>query len=467
VGDHRNQALLEVVGAGKLVPVVPDGSRRYVNLDWAASAPALTVVADAVAAFLPWYSSVHRGAGFASVVSTEAYEAARHTVAGFVVARADDVVIFTRNTTDSMNLMASALPPGGRVLAFESEHHANLLPWRNAGEYLPIPGSPDEALASLRAALAAPGARATETTLVAVTGASNVTGELWPVADIVAIAHEYGARVVVDAAQLAPHRAIDMTALDVDYLAFSGHKLYAPYGAGVLVGRRDWLAVAPPYLAGGGAVQFVTTEEVLWSEPPERHEAGSPNVVGAVALAAACRELQRVGMAAVAEHERALLARARDALADVPGLAAYGLWDDNAERIGVLTFNVEGIDHALLAAALSAEHAVGVRHGCFCAHPLMLRLLAVGAACAEEIRTGMRQGENLHIPGAVRMSVGAGASADDIDALAAALHAIAARGPQWHYEMSSTGDEYLPVPDPRPRPLAVSLNATGGDRRAS
>ena len=245
----RPSADLRIVGQGLMVPLVTGGVRRYANLDHAASAPCLVAVKEAVDALLPWYSSVHRGAGFPSRVATAAYEGARDAVLDFVGARAGDTVVFTRHTTEAINVLANALPEDADVVVFAAEHHADLLPWlRGRATVLPVPASPEEALDLLDHALVA--ARG-GVGLVAVTGASNVTGEIWPYPEIAEIAHRHGARVLLDAAQLAPHRPIDMAATGVDYLAFSGHKLYAPFGAGVLVGRPDWLAAREPLLAGG------------------------------------------------------------------------------------------------------------------------------------------------------------------------------------------------------------------------
>ena len=238
--------LVRLVGADTEVPLVTGGTRRYVNLDYAASAPALQAVHDAVEELLRWYSSVHRGAGFKSRASTAAYEGARESIRRFVNARDDDAVIITRNTTDSINLLAGTLPEGTHVVAFAGEHHANLLPWKRIGvRYLPVPETPAEMLEQLETTLRdLP--HCEDPHLVAATGASNVTGEIWPVAEIARVAHQYGARLLVDAAQLAPHAPIDMQRDGIDYLALSGHKLYAPYGAGALIGERDWLSAGDP-----------------------------------------------------------------------------------------------------------------------------------------------------------------------------------------------------------------------------
>jgi selenocysteine lyase/cysteine desulfurase len=432
-----------VVGAGVRVPLVTGRWVEYANLDLAASAPALQTVADHVAQALPLLSSVHRGAGYLSQVSTGLLERARECVGEFVGARETDAVVLTRNTTDALNLLARAVP--GAVLCLDVEHHANLLPWR-AGTHRTITAGPtvEQTLADLAAAL-----RATPTALLTVTGASNVTGEVLPLARIAELAHASGARVAVDAAQLAPHRTVDLAATGVDYVALSGHKLYAPYGAGALVGRRDWLDVAAPYLAGGGAVARVDLHEAAWQPAPHRHEGGTPNVLGAVALAQACRTLAPVlrGGAGPA-HERALLDRLAAGLATVPGLTPLRIWPDSTDRVAVASFTLAGHSAGSVAAYLSAEHGIGVRDGRFCAHPLLARLC--GKADGPD-------GDDT----AVRASIGLGTTAEHVDRLVAALHRLVGRGATWTY--TATGGRWAPVPDPRdPDPLGVGLPGTTG-----
>ncbi len=412
------------------------------NLDYAASTPAMVAVWDAVEAFMPFYSSVHRGSGHKSQVSTAAFEDARLTVAEFAGARGGDAVVFVRNTTEAINVLSAALPPGTRVLASAVEHHSNLLPWRRHDlRLLPCAGSADELLEACEREL-----RSARTDLVAVTGASNVTGEVWPVAELAGLAHAHGARLFVDAAQLAPHRAVDLAATGIDFLALSGHKLYAPFGAGALVGDRRALRSRAPLLQGGGAIELVTFDDVIWADAPERHEAGSPNVVGVVALAAACRALLDLGMDAVAAHERALAERLWDALPGVPGLRRLTLWPEAADRVGVATFTVEGYRHPLLAAVLSAEHAIGVRHGCFCAHLLMARLLGVPDGELERLGAELRAGLRPSLPGAVRASIGLGTTPGDVDRLVEALREIALSGPRARYQHVAGLDEYHPEP---------------------
>jgi len=428
--------LADVVGAGLDVPLVTGGSARYVNLDYAASAPALRAVADQVTELLPLYSSVHRGAGYASAVCTSAYEAARATLAAFTGARQDDVVIFTRNTTDALNLLATAVP--GPVVHLDIEHHANLLPWHARGARA-VEARAVEARATLPETLRAVRDELARTpaALLAVTGASNVTGECLPLAELAGLAHAHGARIAVDGAQLVPHRRVDLAASGIDYLAFSGHKIYAPFGAGVLIGRGDWLDAAPPYLAGGGAVRQVRLGATDWAASPARHEGGTPNVIGAVALAAACRFIDSLPAGAVQAHEEFLTGRLVSGLAAIDGVRTLRLWPGSGKegRIGVVTFTVDGWPAQHVAQYLSAEHGIGVRDGRFCAHPLLARLTTASA-----VPDGA----------AVRASLGLGSRAADVDRLVGALGALRAQGPSWAY--ADAADGFAPRPDPRVLP---------------
>ncbi|CCH34125.1 aminotransferase class V-fold PLP-dependent enzyme [Actinosynnema sp. NPDC047251] len=424
-------ALPRVVGASLRVPLVTGERVEYANLDHAASAPCLEQVRDAVDELLPWYASVHRGAGFASQVSTRVYEQARDSVRRFLGARPSDTVVFTRNTTDSLNLLARSLPRHTSVVLFDTDHHAALLPWRGPNVHrLTTPATPAGAVRELDRALRATpeGPR-----LVVVTGASNVTGEVWPVAELAAVARRHGARIALDAAQLAPHRPVDLRALDVDYAVLSGHKVYAPFGTGVLVGRADWLQAADPYLVGGGATARVTDHGdrlgVAWSAVPERHEAGSPNVVGVHALAVACDVLGRHWEQTTA-HERELLARLRAGLATVPGAHELSIFGSDQDRVGVVSFVVTGQDVGFLAAALSAEHGIGVRDGAFCAHVAVHRLT-----------DGKR---------ALRASLGLGSTAEHVDRFVAALRSLVVEGSRWPYRI--VDGRWVPENDERALP---------------
>ncbi|WP_245252155.1 aminotransferase class V-fold PLP-dependent enzyme [Streptomyces sp. KCTC 0041BP] len=429
-------APLAVLGRDVTVPLVTGGEVSYAALDYAASAPALQRVWDDVAAYAPYYGSVHRGAGYLSQLSTDLFEQSRVTVAEFLDCRPGDQVVFTRSTTDSLNLLAAVLPAGCQVFVFETEHHASLLPWTNARvTYLNAPRTPAEAVATLERALA--GRDPHGPALVCVTGASNVTGELWPVKELAAAAHAHGARIVLDAAQLAPHHPVSVRELDVDWVAFSGHKLYAPFGSGVLAGRADWLQEAEPYLAGGGASRKVARREdggveVEWHTTAARHEAGSPNVIGVYSIASACRALTEAGFESLVERERHLIAKVREGLAEVPAVRVLSLFGDDAPRVGVISFVVDGWNSSHFAAALSAEYGIGVRDGLFCAHPLVRTLLgsepqAQGECGAPEAAPGER---SLN---AIRVSFGAGTPDEHVERFVRAVGELVADGAKWQY----------------------------------
>lgn len=424
--DSVNCAALERVSSeGLQVPLVGGETREYANFDYAASAPALGQVADTLAQLLPYYASVHRGAGYASRYSTDIYENARDSVSRFVNSDADQVVIFTRNTTDSLNLLARCVP--GDTVVLDVEHHANFLPWEHQGRrVVRAADTIAETLRRLTAELCSKPAA-----LLAVTGASNVTGEVLPLAELAAIAHQCGARIAVDAAQLAPHRRIDLRRTGIDYLAFSGHKLYAPFGAGVLVGRRDWLDAAPPYLAGGGAVRRVTENTVQWAVSPQRHEAGSPNVLGAAAIAAACDALCALDPHATSAHEAQLASQLRAGLAAIPGVRPLRVFADSTDCVGIVAFTIDGHEPGRIAAFLSAEHGIGVRDGRFCAHPLLAR---------------------LGIDSAVRASIGLGTSAAQVRRLIDAVAQYVQSGPRWAYELHD--GHWNPAPETRQFPGA-------------
>jgi selenocysteine lyase/cysteine desulfurase len=420
---------VSLVGADAVVPCVDGSERPYRDLDCAASTPAFPVVADRVAEFLPWYSSVHRGAGYKSRRATADYEAARDEVHRFAgrAAGGDDVVILVRNTTEAINHLAYRLnlQPDDVVATTVVEHHANILPWGRVARRRWVECGPDGTFGVEDVAAVLD--ESPRPAVLAVTGASNVTGWIPPVAEICAEAHDRGIPVVLDAAQVAPHRPLPV---EPDVVAFSGHKLYAPFGGGALVGPRRWFESGDPFLAGGGAVDLVDLDEVIWTEPPEREEAGSPNVVGAVALGAAMRELRRIGWDAVHDHEAALSAQLQEGLRHIEGVSVLGPEPrSGADLLAVTAFTVEGMHHALVAARLSAEFAVGVRHGCFCAHPYLIRLLGVGTEGVARARAAVRRGDRRSIPGAVRASCGLGTSSEDVEALLQAVRALAGGEP--------------------------------------
>ncbi len=435
-------------------PVLSGKRLPYLNLDNAASTPALKHVQDTVNAFLEIYSSVHRGTGFKSQVSTHAYEAAREQMLHFVGAHPrEHVCIFGKNTTEAINKLARRFPYTPQknvVLVSQMEHHSNDLPWRAAAEVVHIGLLPDGRLDEnhFDALL---NEYAGKIALVAVSGASNVTGYLNPIHRLAQKAHAAGAQIMIDCAQLAPHRRIDMLSPDdpahLDYVAIAAHKMYAPFGSGALIGRKEIFTVGDPDLRGGGQVEIVTVDRVVWSQPPEREEAGSPNTVGAIAMAAAAAQLEAIGMETIAAHEAELTAYALQRLVEIPGIHIYG--DPNPQtadqRLGVIPINLEGMPHFLVAAILGHEFGIGVRNGCFCAHPYLLHLLGYDENEAERIRQQMITGDRRNAPGMVRISFGLYNTLSDIDRLMDALHAIRTGRYQGQYVQDTTSGEFHPT----------------------
>jgi selenocysteine lyase/cysteine desulfurase len=441
----RNPWREQIVGLRERFPLLDGRLAPYVNLDNAASTPPLKEVLDAVQRFLPYYSSVHRGRGFKSRVSTAAYDEAHEAIARFVGADTTrSTVIFGKNTTEAINKLAFRypLPPGSVVLSTAMEHHSNDLPWRARALVLRAgvtrEGRLDEG--HFDQLLARFGERVR---LVAVSGASNVTGFLQPVHRLARKAHAVGARILVDAAQLAPHRPIDVKPDDdpehLDYVALSAHKMYAPFGTGALVGRRDTFLEGAPEYPGGGTVEVVTPTEVQWAGLPDREEAGSPNVVGAVAMAAAARTLMAEGMENVARHEAALTAYALERLRSVPGITLYGESDPEriGDRVGVISFNLRSAHHALVAAILGYEAGIGVRSGCFCAQSYVAGLLGLEASDRFRRRSNR--------PGMVRVSFGIYNTAEDVDAVVIMLRRIAENDYDGEYYLLPETGELVPA----------------------
>ena len=440
---------VRLVGDDLVVPCLDGIERPYLSLDSAASTAALPAVAERVTEFLPWYSSVHRGAGYKSQMATAAYEEARAAALAFAGRTGtDDIAIICRNTTEAINHLAYRLrlAPSDVVVTTVAEHHANLLPWARLGSarrFVECDLSGRFTVADVVAVLEdGPRPR-----LLAITGATNVTGWLPPIDEIIDAAHERGVPVLVDAAQLAAHRPMPATA---DFVAWSGHKMYAPFGAGILIGPRSTFTEGDPFLAGGGAVDLVDLDEVVWTDPPEREEAGSPNVIGAVALGAAIGELESIGWPAITAHEQELAGPLRSAHAAVPGVRLLGPPLDEP-TLAVAAFVVDDVPHALVAARLSAEFGIGVRHGCFCAHPYLVRLLGLGADEIASYRADVLAGDRTRIPGAVRASAGLSVTLSEIDRFVAAVTVVAdGSPPPVAYRQDPATGDFWPEGDQAP-----------------
>jgi cysteine desulfurase/selenocysteine lyase len=358
--------------------------KPLVYLDSAASAQKPRAVIDVMTRFYEEdYANIHRGVHFLSMRATEAFEGARAKVARFLNAAKADEIVFTRNATEAINLVAQSwgrknLGPGDEIVLTELEHHANIVPWQilRAEKGFEIKVAPIDDTGQIRledmAELIGP-----KTRLVAVSHMSNALGTILPVREIVRMARSHGAVVLVDGCQAAVHRQVDVQALDADFYAFSGHKLYGPTGIGVLYGKYALLDAMPPYQGGGDMIDRVTFARTTFKEPPHRFEAGTPAIAEAVGLATAIDYLADLGPG-VADHEDDVLAYATAQLSAIDGVTIHGT---AAEKGAILSFTIAGA-HAHDVATILDQQGIAVRAGHHCAHPLMDRLGVTATARA-------------------------------------------------------------------------------------
>lgn len=415
-----------VVGVDEKVPLINGKRVTGINFDNGATTPPLISVMDAVNRFVPWYSSVHRGIGYKSRLSSQIYENGREVVGDFVGADPKrDVVIFTNNTTQAINKAAKKLgEKGGKevVLSTVMEHHSNDLPWRDKFyvDYIGIDGDGRLDMEDLERKLKKYEGKVK---LVTMAGVSNVLGYINPIHKAARIAHQYGAKIFIDGAQLVPHTYVDMKSHrdpeHIDFLAFSAHKLYAPFGIGVLIGPKE-VFNGEPSDPGGGTVKFVTREEVVWNHPPQNEEGGSPNVIGVVALVQAIKNLRAIGMETIEAYEKQLTQYTIYKLSQIPDIEIYGDVYNIKDRLGIISFNVKGIPHQVTALSLSYEGGIAVRNGCFCAQPYVQALLKLSK---EEVKAYIKD-ESRSRPGMVRISLGLYNTFQEIDRLAALLSCI-------------------------------------------
>jgi cysteine desulfurase/selenocysteine lyase len=386
----------------------PSRGKRLAYLDTASSAQKPRAVLDAVAEFgAHSYANIHRGVYELSALATQRYEAARARVARFLGAAEPREIVFVRNTTEAINLVAASwgrrhVNAGDEVLITAMEHHANLVPWQMLCEergarlrVAPITDAGELDLAAFEAALSE------RTKLVAVAHVSNALGTLNPVAELARLAHARGARVLVDGAQAAPRLPVDVRALGCDFYAFSGHKTYGPTGIGALWGRANLLDAMPPYQTGGGMIASVTFEKTSFAPIPERFEAGTPAICEAVGLAAALDYLDALGLAAIERHEADLLAFGTELLREIPGVRLIGT---ARQKTGVLSFVASGV-HAHDLGTILDQEGVAIRAGHHCAQPLMAR---------------------FGVPATARASLGLYNDREDLERLAAAVRSAIA-----------------------------------------
>jgi cysteine desulfurase/selenocysteine lyase len=408
--DHRQRgvARFDPAGARRDFPILqpdPDG-KRLVFLDSAASAQKPQCVIDAISdCYSHGYANIHRGVYALSAQATAMFEGVRQTVQRFIGASEAREIIFVRNTTEAINLVAATygrvnLERDDEVLITTMEHHSNIVPWQmlceQTGAVLRVAPIDDRGALRLDEfeKLLCP-----RTKIVAVVHISNALGSVNPVAEIARMAHECGAVVLVDGAQAPSHLRVDVGELDCDFYAFSGHKIFGPSGVGVLYGKARLLEAMPPYQGGGSMIQTVSFEKTRYATIPHRFEAGTPDIAGVCGLGAAIDYLQGFDLDAVAAHEDGLLAYATDAMAEIPGLQMIGT---APQKVSVLSFVLDGV-HAHDVGTVLDNQGIAVRAGHHCAQPLM---------------------ERFGVPATVRASLALYNTREDVDSLVSGLHAV-------------------------------------------
>ncbi|WP_055070878.1 aminotransferase class V-fold PLP-dependent enzyme [Clostridium massiliamazoniense] len=378
---YRNDFRDLFVGIEDYVPLKNGTKVIPINFDNGATTPAFKSVEHYVNEYLQYYASIGRGSGIKCQKCTNLYERSREIILDFFNIKNKDkyTVIYVKNTTEGINLLANVLieSKDDQVLSTKMEHHANDLPWRYVAKvlYVDVDKGGEINISDIEDKLKQANGKIK---FVTITGASNVTGFINPINKIASTVHSYGAKIIVDVAQLVAHEPIKMEGVKeddyIDFLVFSAHKIYAPFGTGVVIGLKEELNRKEPMLKGGGAVDMVFDNEVYWHEAPSKFEAGTPNFLGVVALVAALKTINKIGFSKIMNHECKLRDYFLTEIEKIPRVIIYGN-KEVVHRLCVIAFNMEGIYHEDLANKLAEDGAIAVRHGCFCAQPYTKRLL--------------------------------------------------------------------------------------------
>ncbi|MDD2587591.1 MAG: aminotransferase class V-fold PLP-dependent enzyme [Atopobiaceae bacterium] len=417
-----------IYGIDEKVTLADGSQRAAVCFDNAATTPAFKAVKDEVDTELLSYGSIGRGAGQKSTHCNDVYTNGRQTILDFLGAGSDKyTAIYTANTTDGLNKLARSLVTSKDqvVISTRMEHHANDLPWRDVATmlYADVDAQGRLKMDDIEALLAA---NEGKVRLVTVTAASNVTGYFNDIHAIAKLAHAHGAMIVVDGAQAVAHRSLSMRGdsedADIDFIAFSAHKMYAPYGGGAIVGLTSVLNTAAPPVLGGGIVDLVTENDAVFLPAPARFEAGSPNYPGVVSMLKAMGIIQGIGFDYIENHEHELLQRTLDGLRQIDGATLYGDCDDIDDRGGIVVFNIDGHWCTDVAKTLADEAGIAVRAGMFCSHVYSSRLLGVSDAEIEANKSNA----SYRFPNMVRASIGVYNTADEVDTLVDEVARIAA-----------------------------------------
>lgn len=390
-----------------------------INFDNAATTPPIKSCIDCIYRLGSNYASIGRGTGQKAQITTDLYHASKEFIMDFFKVREKDryVVVYVNNTTEGINKLAKTLVKENDdevVISSRMEHHSNDLPWRKRGkvDYIEVDEKGRLKIEELENKLKN---NCGKVKYVSLTGASNVTGYVNDIHYIAKIVHKYDAKLIVDAAQLVPHKKLEISgeteSEDIDFLVFSSHKIYSPFGVGVIIGIKEEFEKADPDYAGGGTVDLVLDNKVIYLPPPERDEAGTPNFLGVMSLINSLSFINTIGYDYIEEHEKILLEHVLDGLKSIPGIINYGDIENIDDRLGIATFNIGKMYHRDVAEILAKKNGISVRHGWFCAHPYCRRLMNV----SEEEAGLFLESPGEKMMGMIRISFAIYNSLDEVD----------------------------------------------------
>lgn len=407
-----------IMGINTKVNTNTKGKIKNINFDNAATTPPFYRVLDTMRFLSNYYGSIGRGAGQKSEITSRVYNYIREYMLDYfnIANKEEYTVIYVNNTTDGINKLARSLikDKDEVVIATRMEHHSNDLPWRKVCkvDYIDIDENGRLKVDTLDRKLKDYKGKVR---YVAVTGASNVTGYINDIHKIARISHKYNAKVIIDGAQLVPHAKIDMTGDnrddEIDFLVFSAHKIYAPFGGGAIIGRKQDLREASPFNEGGGTVNLVLDDKVIYTDVPEKEEAGSPNYFGAVAMAVALEEMDKIGFNYIENKDKELKNLLMEGLKSISRVQMYGDIDNYNDTTGIVIFNIKNIFHEDVAEILSKEYGIFVRSGWFCAHPYCRRLMGIDEASS----SAFLKEPNGRMQGMIRVSLGIYNNRDEVE----------------------------------------------------
>ncbi len=437
--------LLEVVGTNNFVLLKNGTRKRVVMLNNAATTMPFKQTLKTVNEYLQTYGALHRGAGpHANITYDKATEAIK-TIRKFLNLRKDQSLLFTSNTSHAINLFSRLLKLNENDIILTSfiEHTSNNLPWKFSNAKTIYVNAFSDGSLDYKDLETKVEFHSKNLKVIAITGASNLTGYIPEISRIAKIAHKYNALLFVDAAQLAPHRKINMKKDNIDALAFSAHKVYAPFGLGVLA-VPNWLLETNPVDPGGGSIDMISEKDIIWASPASRHQTGTWNVTGIIATAASCNVLMKIGGDKISQHEKELVKYTAKRLKEVPGINLYINPEKyiKEDRIGVFTFNLKSYHHALLSAILENEYGIETRAGTICNHRLVRKWFNINDQQQEVIENEIKKGKRLASYGIVRISLAIHNSKKDIDYLVKSLKEISKNGPKLKYKPIQTEEIY-------------------------